>query len=201
MSAMKDDEDQIWLDTLAGRVPADPNTPAAREARNLHEAIAREQKMQAPDVPSRDPHREAELLARAEREGLLDLSKLRKKSRWQDMTRPAGLLAAAAAVACVAIAINVLVRPSAPVETVRGVQDGIVTLQAKDPAALKRQLLAELRQAGVSATGYERLGRQGVDADLPQPVPEPVREVLNKHHLPVPADGTLKIEIVTADSP
>jgi hypothetical protein len=42
---------------------------------------------------------------------------------------------------------------------------------------------------------------QGVDADVPRPVPERVRAVLEKHHIDVPKDGVLKIEITAPDKP
>jgi len=73
--------------------------------------------------------------------------------------------------------------------------DGIVRIQSADPIALKRMLLDELRAAGIEATGYERLGVQGIDADLPQPLPENVRAILNRHGIEAPRDGTLQIEI------
>ena len=78
------------------------------------------------------------------------------------------------------------------------VREGVsapVQLQARDPAALKRQIVEELRAAGVEATGYETLGVHGIDADLPQPLTPAVRSVLARHEVPEPADGVLRIEI------
>lgn len=46
------------------------------------------------------------------------------------------------------------------------------------------QLLDELRAAGVRATGYDQLGVEGIDADLPKPVPPRVRDVLTRHRRP-----------------
>lgn len=68
-------------------------------------------------------------------------------------------------------------------------------LHAADPAALKQQLVDELRAAGIEAIGYDRLGLSGVDAKLPTPVPEAVRATLAKYAIGVPADGVVRVEI------
>jgi len=183
------DDDDIWLDALAGRAVTDERHSAAQEARQLREAMLRQRHPQVVDAPRRDAQRERALLARAEREGLIRFSR-----------RPA-LLAYAATAAFVAIAAMWFLRPVQDIERVRGVADGTVTLEAPDPVSLKKQLLDELHAAGVSATGYERFGVQGVDADLPRPVPERVRAVLAKHHIALPKDSVLKIEITASDTP
>jgi hypothetical protein len=71
----------------------------------------------------------------------------------------------------------------------------ITRLHAADPAALKQQLVDELRAAGIEAIGYDRLGLSGVDANLPTPVPDAVRATLEKYAIGVPADGVVRIEI------
>ena len=68
-------------------------------------------------------------------------------------------------------------------------------LRAADPAALKQQLVDELRAAGVEAIGYDRLGLSGVDAKLPTPVPDAARVTLEKYAIGVPADGVVRVEI------
>lgn len=82
-----------------------------------------------------------------------------------------------------------------PTETYRGAANGVVELETQDPRALEQRLIQELRDAGVNAGGYERLNRVGVDADLPVPIPTKVRHVLERHHIPVPSDGALIVEI------
>jgi hypothetical protein len=99
-----------------------------------------------------------------------------------------------------AIAIGVLFlawRFSAPIssEVTRPTQSGPVRLQAADPSALKAQIVEELRVAGVEAIGYDRLGLSGVDAKLPDPISAPVRAALEKHRIPLPADGIVRVEI------
>jgi hypothetical protein len=185
------DDDQRWLEALAGRGATD--SPAAREAASLrggmqHLGSARV----APAVPAQDRAREVMLIARARAEGLLSEPR-RPQRRWSWQWN-AGF--AAAALATVAIAVGLYLGASLEPEiVVRGTPDGIVRITAPDPAGLKQQLIEDLRAAGVNATGYELLGRQGVDADLPQPLTEAVRRVLDQHGIPPPADGVLRVEI------
>jgi hypothetical protein len=191
-----DADDKTWLEVLAGRTPADPSQPVAREALALRESISRRRQAQHPDLPAHDPQREAELLARAQREGLIDPSRLHRRPRWLgSASRPAVTLAYAAAIALLSVGLFLFLRTGHEPEVVRGTHDGIVTIEARDPVALQERLVRELRAAGISATGYERLGFQGVDADLPRPIPQSVREVLEKHHVPIPGDGSLRVEI------
>lgn len=51
------------------------------------------------------------------------------------------------------------------------------------------------------ATGYEQLGVEGIDANLPTPVPPQVRAVLTRHRLGVPDNGVLRIEIAAPSQP
>ncbi len=197
---MSDDDDKTWLDVLAGRTPSDPNGPASREARLLREALIRQRQVQqieaVPQLASRDGQREAELLARAERAGLIEPAR-RRRSGWLTGGR---VLAAAAVVAFMAIGLTLFLRTGSEHEIYRGTHDGVVSLEASDPAVLKSELIAELRAVGIAATGYERFDRQGVDAELPKPLSPQVRAVLQKHHLPVPEDGVLKVEITETGS-
>ncbi len=200
---MADEDNETWFDVLAGRTAPDPNQHAAREARLLRESLLRQRQLhpaeQAPRLPARDARREAELLARAQREGLIDAARLQQRSPWLRGGR-AVALAAAAAIACIAIGLSLFLPTETRQEIYRGTHDGVVTIEAANPATLKGQLITELRAAGVAATGYERFGIQGVDAELPRPVSSQIREVLRKHHLPVPADGVLKVEITAPES-
>ena len=191
---MNEDDNSIWLDTLAGRSASDANHPAAREARLLRESISRRTVTDGP-LPGEDARREAELIVRAEREGLISPARHRGRGRPQRVWT----LAAAAAIATIAISLFWYVRPIQQ-EIVRGSNDGIVTIVATNPTALRDEIVKELGAAGVSATTYTRLGLEGIDADLPQPVSAPLREVLDKHHIPVPADGVLKVEIASPDA-
>ncbi len=196
-----DQDTEIWLDALAGRATADDRREPVVEAQALRETLLR---LPRPDIgvePSHDEHREAALLQRARREGLLAA---RTDGSWRARLGPFGTWPAfgtLAALACSAIVATILLHPARGPETVRGVRGELMVLTSADPVRLKSELLAELEDAGVRATGYERLGREGIDADLPQPIPARVRAVLSRHHLEAPADGILRIEIAPAEPP
>jgi hypothetical protein len=195
------DEDQDWLDALAGRAPEAADRSAIQEAKRLREHIQRN--VRAPDVsvPERDGRRETQLLERARREGLIDPTQLTRRQR--RLMHPTGIggLALAACLAGIAVALTFFLHNTPQTQHLRGTREGVVRIEAADPTALKRQLIQELRAAGVTATGYEQLGVEGIDADLPEPVPPRVRDVLTRHHLNVPGDGVLKIEIAAPSTP
>jgi hypothetical protein len=72
-------------------------------------------------------------------------------------------------------------------------------LATANPSALKQQLVDELHASGVEAIGYDRLGLSGVDARLPQPLPEATRAILAKYGIPVPPDGVMRVEIAALE--
>ena len=191
-----DDETEIWFEALSGRAEND-RRGAAREAHALRAAMLRQRGPEPTSVRARDVSREDALLERARREGLIPAARARRSFGWE---RLAGWPAFSAytAVACSALVVFILWHSPRQAEVVRGAPGEIVTLQASDPSALKRTLLNELRAAGVEATGYERLGVQGIDADLPTPVPARVHAVLDRHHIRTPPDAVLRIEILPA---
>jgi hypothetical protein len=194
--------DHDWLDALAGRGPSGANRGAIREGERLREFILRH--VQAPDVsvPEHDARREAQLLERARREGLIDPVELTKRARRP--ARPAAiraLIALAATAAGIAVALGVFLHGVPQTQSFRGPREQVIRIQSADPTALKMQILDELRAAGVRATGYEQLGVEGIDASLPEPVPPQVREVLTRHHLTVPSNGVLRVEIAPPATP
>ncbi len=190
---MSEEDDLKWLNTLAGRPPGNSADAGDSEARTLRDLISAQINADPVEVAAMDFARETTLIARAKAAGLLP-----SHSRRPWFPAVAGL-AAAALLASVLIGIY---RTSlAPSETFRGVQDGTVRLTSKDPAALKEQIMRELHAAGIEAVGYERLGHLGVDAELQKPISASAREVLERHHIPVPQDGALVIEIDAADRP
>jgi hypothetical protein len=178
---MSDDANRTWLDTLAGRSPG-----ADHEAQGLRRQLLARPPADGPDVLERDPAREEALLARARKGGLLPAVKPRTVLwRWPALV--------AAGLAGVALVAGLLFRSPEP--TVRSGAGEIVRLTAADPSVTAERILHDLRAAGVEATAYERLGRHGIDADLPQPLPSSVRSVLRRHGIPEPSDGVLQVEI------
>jgi len=196
------DDDMAWLEALAGRErqprAADTlsHTADVREAAALRELIRTQRPDPAiPTVPALDPGRENELIARARAAGLM------RGPAAIPVRRPRmhrGALAAAAAVV-LAVGITLLRTVPQSTETLRG--GGTAHLHTADPVALKRELTEELTAAGAHVTGFERLGRPGIDADLPQPLTPEVRRILERHHLPIPADGELTVEFEPAGQP
>jgi hypothetical protein len=196
------DEDQDWLDALAGRVPTGPHRAAASEGERLRELIQRHVHAADVAVPERDAQREAQLLERARREGLIDPEELTKRARRH--MRPAvigGWLALAASIAGIAVALSFFLHGTPSVVHFRSAREQVIRIEAADPTALKMQILDELHAAGVRATGYEQLDVEGIDASLPEPVPPRVRDVLTRHHLSVPNNGVLRIEIAAPSRP
>ena len=123
-----------------------------------------------------------------------------RKSSFQSALRAAGPRAWGAAALMVGVVmLGWHLRPAAPVdETSQSSAESIAHLTASDPRALRQQIVSELRAAGADANGYEQLGINGIDADLPRRVAPAIRTVLEKHSIPVPADGVLRIEMSTA---
>jgi hypothetical protein len=194
--------DQDWLDALAGRTPTGSNRGAIHEGERLREFIQRN--VHSPDVavPEQDAQREEQLLERARREGLIDPVELTRRTRRPRRSAAIrALVALAASIAGIAVALTVFLHGTPRAEHLRGPREEVLRIQSADPAALKMQILDELRAAGVRATGYEQLGVEGIDANLPEPVPPQVREVLTRHHLSVPSNGVLRIEIAAPATP
>ena len=185
---MSESDDREWLEALAGRRP-EVDAPDVREARRLRQAILEGLTAEQHDPPSDDPERRAALIERARREGLL--APRPRGARRRTSALPIAIAATIAGLAAVSLWHWL---PSGT-EIRRGGPDEIFHLQARDPLQLRRQIIGELRTAGVAATGYESLQAQGIDADLPQPLPPQVERILQKHGIPSPRDGTLRVEI------
>ena len=206
---MIDDDETAWLEALAGRVdPPDSATHSrssgaaaerlhlVREALALREYILAQEFKVVPAVHAVDAVRERELIERAIAVGLLTVATPRiaepRRRRFADSrTR----FRAAAMVILAVGAAGLWWSTSPPPESLRGVVGGTIHLEARDPPALKRRLIEELSAVGVKVSGYERFGHLGIDADLPLPVSAAVVHVLERHHIPVPPDGALVVEI------
>jgi hypothetical protein len=207
-------EDDAWLDALAGRIDVSQrhsetvdgsgDAPTSRslvlEALALREFIRRQELASATAVPAVDPARESELIARARREGLLVSQTRAAGSRFSQQGPRWRMAIPTAAVILIAAGIGFWQSSLKQPESVRGIDQGTIHIQAADPTAFRRQLTEELRTAGATVTDYERFGRLGMDVDLPKPLPKAIDEILKRHHIPIPSDGVLVIEVEAPDS-
>jgi hypothetical protein len=180
------DEDDIWFDSLAGGKGDQPEKAAAA-ARAVRAAILTHIAAEAPVLVGQDLKREAELIARARAEGLLPLNRGQSR-RW-----PAFL--AAAAIVGLAITVTLQMRTPTHIPVTRGSAYGIERIRDAHPRELQQSLLSELKAVGVQGKAYESFGRPGIDADLPTPLPQAVRDVLARHGISPPSDGVLQLEI------
>ena len=183
----QDDED--WLRILAGET-----LPHADPATRLEAGLLRAAQLRWPQavetVPPHDSARVRRLLARARDEGLLPQPFWR---RLQFVRQPAFAFAVAL---CLAAGVGLLWQAhEQDVPVVRAGSDGIVLLHAAQPGRAADGIASELRSVGVEVRRYRRLGREGLDADLPQPPSPAQREVLVRHHVAVPDKGELRLEI------
>jgi hypothetical protein len=176
-------EDEDWVEGLSGR---GHSSRAGLEGAMLHRAPAEDA-----GPPETSPVREEQLLERARREHLLGSPAQGPwRSKW---------MALAAMLTVVAIGASWLYRP-APGTTpadriiVRGGADAAIRIEVADPAAAQERLLAELRAEGIEGTGYEMLGRYGIDADLPVLLTDAQRQLLRRYRVNEPADHVLKLE-------
>jgi hypothetical protein len=190
---VSDRDDDEWLEGLRGESGPAAGDPSHVEGAFLRGAVKRHQAQIAGSSPSdfgANLARENALIARAIEEGLISPRQSARKQRpryW----RPALAAAAAGVLAIGGLWLTQTGRVSAPI--VRGSEP--VRLTAPNAVELKQRILAELRAAGADAVGYEALGAQGIDADLPLPVTSEIRRVLDAHLIPVPVDGVLRVEI------
>jgi hypothetical protein len=211
-AATPDSDDAAWLAALAGRSIAHVDDDrAAIEGTMLRRAL--QQWAPTADEVAHDPERLARLIARAKAEGLFD-----EREPAASATRDTGFMAAlvrrwrgegakwsrhpawamAAAIIVVVGVVSVSQQHGERIEPVERATGGVILLDASDPEALQRRLIDELAAQGVKATPYTRFGRRGLDADLPQPLPPALRELLDSHRIAVPGDGVLRVEIEAA---
>ncbi len=197
-----------WLDALAGRrniAADDEDSAGVAEGRLLRVALRRWPV--APPAPDADADRQqlAALLAAAHAHDRLAPSRgcpaCQALARWLSWRRLAGATALVAA-GWMTVVLMPSLTSMTPVpapgaaDALRGAgTEGVQRLRAADPRALRDRIADELAQAGIESTRYERLGRYGLDAELPSVRSAESIRLLNRHGIKVPASGGLAIEI------
>jgi hypothetical protein len=202
------DDDDDWLDALAGR-PRDGSAPATRhEAALLREAMRRWRPLAQEAEPAADA--EDALLRAARGAGLLRrrwcagcaARWLRWRARWGAGGPPpwGWALAAAFGIAVLLPLLRPGGTPPADDPTVlRGsAVDGVQLLRDARPRERRDALAAELAALGATVRRYERLGRFGLDAEWRAPLSPEVSGQLARRGIVRGADGSVRIEVEAA---
>ncbi|MFA6262519.1 MAG: hypothetical protein WC760_13715 [Bacteroidia bacterium] len=197
------DDDPDWADALAGR-PREGAAPATlAEAALLRDAMRR----WPVETPALEPRPVAELIERARREGVLAPRRawcagcLERWRRWT--ANPLGMGAAGLVLASLLglWIVPGLIGRQAPIDgpgTLRAPSAALQLRAAADPQAARDNLAARLQALQVPVRRYERLGRFGLDADLPRPLSPALAALLHDEVLPAGDDGSLRVEFEAA---
>jgi hypothetical protein len=199
---MNDDSD--WLDALAGRDRPAASTLAATEGRLMRRAL---QRLPA-TVPAQTPEQALSLL-----DGLLGRARaaglMRERSgwcpaclqRWQRWRQSPGawlgaglVLAGLFAVVVVLRVVPVVAVDPAEEAVMRAPADGVWLLRVADPQQQRNELADRLAAGGARVQRYERLGRQGLEAELPLPLTPQLKQALGRLNIAAAPDGSLRVE-------
>lgn len=182
-------EDDDWADALSGQAPR--NSRAAQEGALLQGALRRQIRPVVDEAPAASLAREAQLLQTARRERLIGGSKAPSGARW---------IALAASLMVAAVGVSWWSQRESESFVVRGIEDGVLRIEAARPRLEQQKLLDDLQAQGIDGHGYEMLGRYGVDADLPASLNAGQRSLLERYKVE-PKDQALRIEFVDKASP
>jgi len=190
------EDDQRWLDLMAGRAVPDADARTRKEAAWLRAAMLSYRVSAPPGAPADADQRIGHLLTRARDAGVLapaanDPAPRRRPGAWR---RPA---LAACVAACGLVLVFLPQRQGlddADGGTLRGAL--VQRLEVADAPSRRQQMLLDLRAAGFDAQPFERLGRLGLDVSLPVPLPQAQAAALTRLGLAPPPGPSLQIEFV-----
>lgn len=200
----EDDDDQQWLQLLAGRHVHEPDGRTAQEAAWLRAALLAYRAQAPAGAPASPELRVARLIGRARAAGLLmPLSPAPQRATGAASPLLRGPVRRLSIAGALAAALAWLVLPwplhQTPVDDAavqRG--DAVQTRMSADPSAEREALRAALVASGIEAAPYERLGRLGLDLELPQPLTPAQRDALARLGVAPPSGPSLRIEFVKA---
>lgn len=201
------DDDQQWLDLVAGRDAPEADARTRKEAAWLRAAMLSYRIGTPSGGPADADTRILRLMTRARDAGVLPPAaneslaaqdappEARAARRHWPLAWAAGILACALGVMWVPL------RQNDDGEVLRGA--AVQRLQVPDAAAAlsrRAEMLQALRAAGFDATGYERLGHLGIDLALDVPLPPRQAAVLKSLGIAPPPGPSLQIEFSTPTS-
>jgi hypothetical protein len=190
------DDDQHWLDLMAGRAAPDADARTRKEAAWLRAALLSYRVSAPPGAPADADERVGRLLTRARDAGVLataanDPAARRPAPRWRHAL-------AAGVAACGLVLVFLPQRQDLDDGiTLRGAP--VQRIEAPDAQSRRQQMLLDLRAAGFDAQPFERLGRLGLDVSLPVPLPAEQAAALTRLGLAPPPGPSLQIEFVTPE--
>ena len=203
-SAPPDDDDQHWLDLMAGRAVPDARSATRQDAAWLRAALLAYRVDAPAGEPTRPDLRVQRLLQRAHVAGLLQAEPA-TGGAWQRLRQwligdgqPLRLGALAAALVLCVVGLQLLWQTTEPDPAAVERGAALQTLRVADPRAERDAMQAALRQAGLEATPYERLGRLGLDIELSAAPSAGQRQALQQLKLALPAGPALRVEFIDA---
>jgi hypothetical protein len=193
------DDDQAWMDAMAGRRAAGLDPRSEQEALALRKVALEKAAAQALDASAVQAG-EQRLLARLAREGLLGRRERAAAAPWR--------LAFAAAAALV-LGVGLMIQYSGLLTTGEATYDEPPgyrgaperrSVRAPDARAYAEALQREIAAGGGGARVYQRGQVYYVELSLAPGSPEPVRQALRKRNIADAREGIVLIEI-TRGSP
>lgn len=219
-----DDDDEAWIAALAGEDLPGGRAETRLEAQLLRAAARRQAAQPGPAASAHELERlQASLAALAERESRQAGAAAGRgpgarlcsgcARRWQQLRaawarRPRGAVAAGGLI----LALPWLLwwpttPPGGPAvdaePALRGAgSTGLRVVTRPDAEQRRNSLAQQLAAQGASVRRYERLGRFGLEAQLPVPMPEPLapglQQALQADGLAVGSDGLLSVEFAAS---
>lgn len=192
------DDDQDWLDLLAGRSVPHADVSTRQQAGALRAALLKQQPMVPTGAPSAADERAERLLHRARLAGILNSHQAKPSRHTPAANRwPYALAASVGLFGVLLLLQQQQGAQDDPIWAHQQMRGGSLQQRSSATPELDRQaLLEELRSAGFDAHPYERLGRLGIDVDLPVPIPARQAEALKGLGLQAVQGPSLQIEFI-----